>query len=399
MRILYLSNSFPPVVSGTSILAVRIAKWMSSHHKIGVICPKYDLMENIDYGFKTFRLPSAPILLRKGFNFILPIPGPIREAFEKFNPDVVHIYDPSPASLILLRLARNKGIPIVVSHFFYPQFLLEYFRVAPTATGKKPGKLATWLLRAIMKQYEGASKIIVLTQIIRNYIVRTTNIPVEIISAGVDYASFGRMAKNQITNICRHYFIPEKPWVLYVGRLDQDKNLPIMIKTWAMVCRQHKNLILLIVGDGTIREKLKKMTMDHKINERVYFTGTMPEADLPAVYLSRFSRAFFITSKVETQSIVTLQALAAGLPVVAANSGALPELVRPGVNGMLCDPDNPTDYAKGLNQVLSGKLKNDRVKHYGQFLAKKHDFSYSKQLYLKLYEDVIGVFRQPPNKP
>lgn len=388
MKILYLSNSFPPVVSGTSILAARVAKWMSSRHEVGMICPKYSFKKNDDFNFEVFRLPSAPILLRKDFNFILPIPGQIREAFEKFNPDVIHIYDPSPASIILLGLAKNRGIPIVVSHFFYPQFLLEYFRVAPTATGGKPGKLATWILKAIMKQYKGAGKIIVLTRIIKDYIARTTDIPIEVISAGVDYANFSRMPKKQITNICRRYFIPEKPWVLYVGRLDQDKNLPIMIKTWAMVCQQHKNLILLIVGDGTIREKLKRMTTDLKISERVYFTGTIPEADLPAVYLSRFSRAFFITSKVETQSIVTLQALAAGLPVVAANSGALPELVRPGVNGILSDSDNPADYAKGLNQVLSGKLNRDRVKHYGQFLTRKHNFLYSRQRYLRLYENI-----------
>lgn len=389
MRILYLSNSFPPVVSGTSILAARIAEWMGSYHEVGMICPRYNFEENSDYNFELFRLPSAPILLRRGFNFILPVPDPIREAFEKFSPDVVHIYDPSPASLILLSLARNKGIPVIVSHFFYPQFLLEYFRIAPATTDVKPGKLAIWLLKTIMKQYRGASKIIVLSRRIKNYIMRTTNIPIEVISAGVDYACFSRMPKKQITNIFRRYFIPKKPWVLYVGRLDQDKNLPVMIKAWAIVCRKYKDLVLVLVGDGTIKRELEKMINNLGINGRVYFAGMLPENDLPAVYLNRFTKAFFITSKVETQSIVTLQALAAGLPVVAADSGALPELVRPGINGILCDPDNPADYAKGLDQVLSGKLKKDMAKHYGQFLAKKHDILYSKQRYLKLYEDVI----------
>lgn len=396
MKILYLSNSFPPVVSGTSILAARIAEWMSPYHEVGMICPKYSFEGNRNYDFKLFRLPSAPIILRKEFNFILPIPGLIKETFKRFNPDVVHIYDPSPASLILLKLAEKRGIPTIVSHFFYPQFLLEYLRVAPTATGGKPGKLATLILRTIMKQYKGARKIVVLTRMIKDYIGQMTNIPIEVISAGVDYESFSRMTKRQITDICRRYLIPEKPWILYVGRLDQDKNLPTMIRAWGNICQRYRDKILLLVGNGTIRGELEKLARDLGISKQVYFSGTMPETDLPAVYLSRFAQTFYITSKVETQSIATLQALAAGLPVVAANSGALPELVHSGVNGLLCNPDESSDYEKSLITVLSWKDRKKKIRQYSQRLAKRHDFPLSRLLYLRLYKEIIDSHQITP---
>ena len=109
------------------------------------------------------------------------------------------------------------------------------------------------------------------------------------------------------------------------------------------VLQKVPNAHLVIVGDGTARRKLEETAEEEEISSHVLFTGRVVGDDLPQVY--RTATVFTITSKTETQSIVVMEAMASGLPVVAIRAGAVPELVKNGKNGYIYEPDDKDSVA------------------------------------------------------
>ena len=107
----------------------------------------------------------------------------------------------------------------------------------------------------------------------------------------------------------------------------------------------------------------------------------------------RTGKLFVITSKTETQSIVVMEAMASGLPVVAVQAGAIPELVKNGKTGYLCQPDDPTAVSRAIVRLL----KNDSLRQKCAKTALKniqtHDIAYTLTRFEEIYKDVVERYR------
>lgn len=391
MKILYIANSYPPYISGTSIIAKNVANWMSKKHKISIIRPSNSLKPETyhENNITHFLLPSsrAPAI-RKNYRFMLPNNLKIKKIFQEFQPDILHFYEPSAPSLYAKRLAVKKSIPTLVSHFFIPQMLFEYLPIKPLIINKTDPKnqATTITLKAILKLYKDCSAIISLTQTIKELLKPHTSISIHVISAGIDYKNYATVPSSTVRAIFAKYNLPKKPTLLHVGRLDQEKNIETLIHAWSQIAKKHTTLNLTICGDGTQREKLETLANNQGLTDSITWVGMVPEHDLPPIYNNPYTRAFIIPSAIETQSIVTLQALAAGLPVIAANAGALPEIVIPKKTGYLCNPHSPSQYVSAVTQLLSDSSVVPLYSKNAKILAKKHDKLISKKKYFNLYE-------------
>ena len=109
----------------------------------------------------------------------------------------------------------------------------------------------------------------------------------------------------------------------------------------------------------------------------------MPDADLPDLYAA--SDCYVIASIAELQSISTLEAMATGLPIVAARALALPELVKDGSNGFTFDPDNASDCALCIGKVFASKDTYDSLSKESLLASKKHDIHESVKAFEQLY--------------
>ena len=125
------------------------------------------------------------------------------------------------------------------------------------------------------------------------------------------------------------------PTVLFVGRLDQEKRVDELIRAFAALPAGVPGR-LEIVGDGARRADWQALADGLGLTERVTFRGFVSEEELLAAYAG--ADVFCMPGVAELQSLVTLESMAAGLPVVAADAMALPHLVRPGRNGRLYPP-------------------------------------------------------------
>jgi glycosyltransferase involved in cell wall biosynthesis len=154
-----------------------------------------------------------------------------------------------------------------------------------------------------------------------------------------------------------------------VGRLAVDKKIDQLIKAMPGVWQETQGH-LLIVGRGDAREELKTLRESLGLEACVHFLGFVPEEDLPALY--RRVDLFSIVSDTEVQSIPTLQAVVTGLPVVAADAGALPELVQDGKNGFLVPTDDLDSLQRSFIEILSDPERAARFGKASLAIGEKH---------------------------
>jgi glycosyltransferase involved in cell wall biosynthesis len=185
-------------------------------------------------------------------------------------------------------------------------------------------------------------------------------------------------------DIVAHYDLPRRPRLLVVGRLAKDKKIDILIQAVREVKSTHA-ANLLLVGRGDDRQRLHALAEDLDVQNYVHFLGFVPEEDLPALY--RQVDIFEIASDVEVQSIPTLQAAATGLPIIAANAAALPELVEDNKNGFLVPPDDPSAFAAAIRKILDNPAMAQEFSQASLEIGRQHAETITFDEYERLFRE------------
>ena len=210
-------------------------------------------------------------------------------------------------------------------------------------------------------------------------------IPVKAVSNGIDLSVF-YPAKPSLA-IYKKYNIPQDiPILLYVGRLDGEKHLPIFLKA-AQRLMKNRSVHALLVGHGVEENSLELLANKLSIGRSVTFTGRVSSKDLVELY--RVGDIFCMPSPAELQSIATLEAMASGLPVVSVNEGALPELCQDGKNGYLFRYDNDQMMAAAIEKILKSSELRQKMAKTSVEIAKKHDINHTLKTFEEIYSSLI----------
>lgn len=415
MKIVISTDIYYPMINGVAVFSRNLAAGLKKRgHQVMVLAPsltgKFGIEKDEEYGYTVVRLKSRRMYLypdqiekvpedRKALGVKVPQLiyknglhvsynpySDIKHVLDDFQPDIIHNQTPGPLGLSVFRYAKKRNIPIVSTGHAYPDNLTQQVKLPELA--KKPINAAmNAYFLSFLRRSEYAT--MPTEQAITDLLPKrrhSFNVPIEAISNGIDLSRFAKGRAN--SDIYDKYNIPKNvPIVLYVGRVDPEKSLDILIYAFKNVLQKIPEAHLVIVGDGTVRQKLEKIAEKEDISEHVHFPGRIVGDDLPQVY--RTGTVFAITSKTETQSIVVMEAMASGLPVVTIKAGAVPELVKHGKNGYVYDPDNTSNIAHGIIRILSDndlreKMANDAVKR-----IVKHDISYTLTRIEEIYNIVL----------
>jgi glycosyltransferase involved in cell wall biosynthesis len=201
------------------------------------------------------------------------------------------------------------------------------------------------------------------------------------ISCGIDLNRFN--VRNDGDRFRDKYGVPEQPTCMYVGRLDAEKRVGDLIRALSIV-REEVDAQLVIVGDGHQRAELIELAEREGVEGYVIFTGFVKDEDLPGAYAA--SDVFCIASVAELQSIVTMEAMATGKPVVAADAKALPHLVHEGVNGHLFERGDVGTLASRLAEILVDEGKRARMGKRSLEIVAHHDIKKVLTTFEELYE-------------
>jgi len=199
------------------------------------------------------------------------------------------------------------------------------------------------------------------------------NRPVLAISCGVDRAHYAGPPAEA----------PGAPSVLFVGRLDAEKNVHELLEAAVSL---PPDVRIELVGDGSERGRLEALAARLGIADRVTFHGFVPDEDLVRAY--RRCTVFCMPGTAVLQSLVTMEAMAAGKPVVAADAMALPHLVRPGHNGWLYPPGDVAELAGRLTAVLTDEPARTAMGKASLELIAAHDLDSTVDTFEGVYLDV-----------
>ena len=374
------ADTFPPDVNGAARFAERLSAGLARRGiEIHVVAPatseKYgNFRENHDgtpiivHRLKSNRFPGHKTLRYVNPLFMRRKTDPI---LKLVKPDVVHVQSHLNVGRALSHGAKRLGIPLVATNHIMPENLIKYVVGTPAWIEKPFAKLAWWDAARVIKL---ADAVTTPTRRAAELLEASTGIRgVYSISCGIDASNYA--GAPEATN---------KPaTLLFVGRLDHEKRIHVLLKAVSLLDPKF-DVKVELVGDGSEREALESYATELGIRERVNFLGPVSDVELKqALYRSSI---FVMPSIAELQSIATMEAMASGRPVVAADAMALPHLVHNGDNGYLFKADDSKDFAAQLTKVLSADEKEfRRLANNSLHLIQAHDINKTLDTFEQLY--------------
>ncbi len=257
------------------------------------------------------------------------VPAAIRELVRRTRADVVHTHG-YKADIYAWSALRRASVPLVATcHTWYDNdFAVRVY-----------GAIDRWVLKTF-------DSVVAVSEEVRGRLLKARVSPERIhcIRNGVNLSPFANVA--QIRRARQQS--GAKFHIGLVGRLAPEKGVDIFLHAAAEIRKKHPDVGFLIAGDGPDRELLDSLKDNLALGDSVTFCGLSD--DMPAFYAS--IDLLVSASRREGMPIALLEAIAAGLPVVATSVGAVPEVIRNGHNGLLVPPCSVSDLTNAVSQLL-----------------------------------------------
>ncbi len=388
MKILIASQSYDPRKGGQAVFVARLAGGLvRAGHQVTVLTPaeRFHSHAVMLDGVPVTMMASVPLFPPYTDVRITPFStAAAGRVLDRLAPDVVHLQDHYPLCRSVLRAARRRGLPMVGTNHYLPETQLPYM----------PALLRRWpLVERIMWQLA----LQVLNQMAVSTAPTATNahllreqglrIRTEVISNGVDLQRFHPDPEVDRAAVRQRYGLsPERVTFLYVGRVERDKRVDLLLEAVRRLGRGDVQLV--VAGQGHGDQEMQALAGRLRLNGQVHWVGFLPNEALPALLNS--IDVFCLPSSGEVQSLATLEAMAVGKPILASDAGALPELVVNDVNGYLFRSGDVAQVTERMAELADHPERWSAMAAASRALAQRHDLARTIAAYEEVYRSVVG---------
>jgi len=381
-----VTDQYPPMVGGVPTVTQGLAvDFANRGDQVWVVAPSYGqrdvhrLEQKVHvYRFSSFEWPTYEDL-RIPFLPILPF----RRLLKKIDPDIIHIHSPIVLGNIAQIVAGSLRKPVIVTNHYLPVNLGPFLASDPLFG--KPFMTATYsyLVHFCNRcEYVTAPTMTALNLLYE----RGLRAPAQAISNGVDLKKFSPGERDK--RLRQHFNLPQdRPLILSVNRLSQEKRIDVLIDA---VAKMTRDAHFAIASTGPAEAALRARVEELNLTDRVSFLGFIHDKDLAPLY--RLADVFAIPSEAELQSLATMEAMACGLPVVAADAYALPELIHHEINGFLFQRGNSEEMAHYLDLVVKDKGLRKQMGTKSLEIIAKHDRTQVLDQWEALYRRLSNEF-------
>jgi glycosyltransferase, family 1 len=426
MRIGLFTDTYRPSINGIVFVVESLKRELENlGHEVYVFCPAKSMspskqaeLLNEDADSRIIRFPSIKGAFFDDYDTSVFFPPAVQRRIKEMELDMVHVFTPSQIGLVGVKAAKKNNIPLVIQHCtdIY-EFVDHYPAVLPGALAlagivfpmsvrlrghdlleiaklyKPRAGVTKWnkdiIESVITILYSKADAVIALCRKsckqLKSWQYDDYQYELVLMPNGVN--ALPRPTKTEVKAFRERWNLAEDDEIFgFVGRLGEEKNLPLLIKSFERhIAKKRPKAKLLFVGDFEYRKTLEEMAAATKYADRIIFTGAMPREKLGLAY--SVLDVFAFPSLKDTQGWVLHEAAHAGLPIVLVDK-ELSEVVQDGVNGFIAN-DNPTSFGRAIITLLEDADKRQEFGAISKKLAAKFTENRQVKKLEKLYQELI----------
>ena len=383
MRVVMVSDVYFPRINGVSTAIQTYQQALRAYGvEVSLVAPDYGLPCSEPWISRV----SARVVPRDPEDRLVRW-GKMHEAVEAAvdqGADLIHVQTPFVAHYAGSYAARRYGVPVIATyHTLFEEYLKHYAPLVPAAL------LRGLARRFSRRQCNSLDAVIVPSQAIHKRLLSYgVTTPMFVLPTGISLQMPPDGARQAFR--ARFGIDESRPVALFVGRVALEKNIDFLLDVVALARESVPDILLLIAGEGPALSPLRQNVVDRGLQGCVQFIGYLDRrTELPACYAA--ADVFAFASRTETQGLVLLEAMAAGLPVVAlAEMGTVDILGAH--RGALVPDDNPADFSLLLTRVLRDAGLRRRLSADGRaYAAEWSDESLAGEM-AQLYRRIVSGY-------
>ncbi|MCQ3935893.1 MAG: hypothetical protein DPW18_02480 [Chloroflexi bacterium] len=380
LRIGLFTDTYAPQVNGVSISLQLISEGLKKRgHQVTIFAPRFPGYK--DNETNVMRLPSLKYLNNPPiYVAVLGTPRSTWSLTRKHF-DVLHAHSPLSVGLLAYLTASTKRLPLI---YTYHTSITDYTHYVKFIGGTNlMRRTAGWFSAASTNL--GDQIIVPSPKFHRLLMEQKVRKPIHIIPNGIDLSSF-KAAKNPGSLRNRLGVKPDAPILLAVGRMDPEKRLDFIVDAFVRVAERFPEAHLVFAGDGSARKNIEARALTTNVKDRIHFLGMVARADLPDVLHD--ATVFLSASTTEVHPISVIEAIAAGLPLVAVQDEAFEGMIENDKNGYMV-PLSLEKYADTVSALLGDREKLERFGRHSAALSEKYSIEGQVKSLEKLYMEAI----------
>ncbi|MDD3679208.1 MAG: glycosyltransferase [Patescibacteria group bacterium] len=424
MKIAIFTDTYEPEINGIVTSTSNFVRMLADDgYQVIIFCPKYDdKKDRVENNIKIFRFPAFSFATNKNTKIALPYLSKIIKVLKKEKPNLIHIQTPMNlgiAGVIVAKILKIKSIQTY--HTYLPEFA-AYLKISSLiGIDKAKKKIVESEIAKNIKEtsfYQRVRELNHRTK--KEYLRLIGNKKIKFNIADRSAWAFTRFLYNksdlvltpskilakilkkkgikvpvfdQTNGIVTSKISVKKDYkktgkIIHFGRLGLEKDVDVIIRAFELAREKDRSLTLHIMGDGPARESLENLVAKRVLTKSVKFYGFVSHDKILKI-LKDFD-LFVTASPMETQGLVILEAMAAGLPVVGVNALAVPEVVIEEKNGYTVSRRNHKKMAEKMLEIISDPKKFKSFGEDSKKIAAEHDIKKAYQRLKGHYYRVTG---------
>ncbi|MEM4272671.1 MAG: glycosyltransferase, partial [Candidatus Bilamarchaeaceae archaeon] len=299
-----------------------------------------------------------------------------RKIVRKIGADLVHSHGIATTGLAAIQCANAVKAPAIAS----------FHTMVPSATHyltsrKDFQEILEKVAWGYLKWYYGFFRKVIVPSKFTEGILNAHGIQnTVVIPSGIDYGFYSSGNGNRVR---KKHGLGRKKVILHVGRVVKEKNLELIINEAQSIINKRPDALFMIVGKGPAEEEYRNLVKIKGLSENFIFTGFVPREELPDYYAA--ADVFAFPSYFDTQGLVALEAMAAGLPVVAPEKSGSADFIKNGASGYTFQEE--VDFReKVLLAIENGKEMGEK----GREIAREYDADKRAEELMALYREMLA---------
>lgn len=382
MKIGIFTNNYRPITGGLTTSIVGFEKGLEAKgHEVFIFAPRFpnysDSQKNI------YRYPSINLRYKTTYPLAIPFSRRNSKIIKNLGLDIIHSQHPQLLGWAAGQWAKKLKIPLVFTNHTRYESYTHYIPVIPQS-------LLKWLAVKTSTDYANScNTVIAPTGEIKDILLKNgVTSHVEVIPSGIDIAKFSNLDKKRSrSEIRKSYGIEEKETLLLcIDRIAPEKNLEFLLRVFQKIKSENKLVRFMLVGDGPSLPEIKRLAEKLGIIDKMTFPGLIALERIAQYYAS--GDIFIHSSLTETQGLITVEAMASSLPVVAIKATGVCDLIKTGHSGILTG-NSEEEFSQAVLKLIDDENYRTRLGENAFREAQNYSIENSTEKLISVYQGLL----------